>query len=69
MADAHGSGYDRRSFLRLGGGAIALGALASGAGGLVVSWPAAAATTNDDFDQPKLAPDEIGRFASDSARE
>jgi amidase len=49
MADAHGSGYDRRSFLRLGGGAIALGALASGAGGLVGSWSASAATTNDDF--------------------
>ena len=54
MADAHGSGYDRRSFLRLGGGAIALGALASGAGGLVGSWPAAAATTNDDFVEDSL---------------
>jgi len=54
MADAHGSGYDRRSFLRLGGGAIALGALASGAGGLVGSWPAAAAATNDDFVEDSL---------------
>ena len=54
MADAHGSGYDRRGFLRLGGGAIALGALASGAGGLVGSWPAAAATTNDDFVEDSL---------------
>ena len=54
MADAHGSGYDRRSFLRLGGGAIALGALASGAGGLVGSWPAAAATANDDFVEDSL---------------
>ncbi|HEX7270258.1 MAG TPA: amidase [Streptosporangiaceae bacterium] len=54
MADAHGSGYDRRSFLRLAGGAIALGALASGAGGLVGSWPATAATTNDDFVEDSL---------------